>query len=72
MNLKRNELEAGEVVHAQHRVPVAAGRSHMKNNCDVYEESLRALISAALGHFLHGVTSHPRLRALHTWAPRSR
>ena len=25
-----NELEAGEIVHAQHRVPVAAERSHTK------------------------------------------
>ena len=67
-----NELEAGEVLHAQHRVPVAAERSHRKGTCDVDEESLRALISAAFGRFWHGVTSHPGLRALHTWATRSR
>ena len=46
-----NEIEAGEVVHAQHRVPVAAERSHIKGICDVDEESLRALISAAFGQF---------------------
>ena len=67
-----NEFEAGEFLHAQHRVPVAAERSHKKGTCDVDEESLRALISAAFGRFCHGVTSHPGLRALHTWAPRSR
>ena len=66
------ELEAGEVVHAQHRVPVAAERSHMKGTCDVDEESLRAVVSAAFGRFWHGVTSNPGFRALHTWAPRSR
>ena len=67
-----NELEAGNVVHAQHRVPVAAERSHMKGTCDVDEESLRALISTAFGRFWHGVTSHPGFRALRTWAPHSR
>ena len=46
-----SELEAGEVVHAQHRVPVAAERRHMKGACDVDEESLRALVSAAFGRF---------------------
>ena len=54
-----NELEAGEVLHAQHRVLVAAERSHRKGTCDVDEESLRALISAAFGRFWHSVTSHP-------------
>ena len=62
-----DELEAGEVVHAQHRVPVAAERSHMKGTCDVDEDSLRALISAAFGRFGHGGTSHSALRALRTW-----
>ena len=60
-----NDLEAGEVVQAQHRVPVAAETSHIKGTCDVDEESLRELISAAFGRFLHGVTSHAGLRALH-------
>ena len=67
-----NDLEAGEVVHVQDHVSVAAERSHMKGTCDLDEESLRGLISAAFGRFWHGTTSHPRLRALHTWAPRSR
>ena len=67
-----NELKVDEVVHAQHRVLVAAERSRMKATCDVDEESLRALISAAFGRFWHGVTSHPGLRAMHTWALRSR
>ena len=67
-----NKLKAGEVVHAQHRVPVASERSHIKETCDVDEDSLRAFISAAFGRFWYGVTSHPGLRALHTWAPRSR
>ena len=63
MNLKR----AGEVVHAQHRVPVAAERRHMKGTGDVDEQSLRTSISAAFGSIWHGVTSHPGLRALPTW-----
>ena len=67
-----SELQAGRVVHAQHRVPVAAERSHMKGTCDVDEESFRALIGAAFGRFWHGIKSHPGPRALHTWAPRSR
>ena len=67
-----NERKAGEVIHAQHRVPVAAERIHMKGTCNVDEEPLRALISAAFGRFWHGVTSHSGLRTLHTWAPRSR
>ena len=69
---EENERKAGEVIRAQHRVPVAAERSHVKGTCDVDEDPLRALISAAFGRFWHGVTSHPGLRALHTWAPRSR
>ena len=44
-----NVLEAGEVLHAQHRVPVATEKSHVKGTCDVDEELLRALISAAFG-----------------------
>ena len=44
-----NELEAGEDVHAQHRVQVSAERNHMKRTCDIDEESFRALISAAFG-----------------------
>ena len=67
-----NGLKAGEIVHAQHRVLVAAERRHMKGTCDVDDESFRALISAALSPFWHGVTSHPGLRTLHTWASRSR
>ena len=67
-----NNLKAGEVVHAQHRVPVAAERSYMKGTRDVDEESLRAHISAVFGQFWHGVTSHPGLRALHTWGSHSR
>ena len=67
-----NELRAGEVVHSQHRVPVSAERSRVKGACNVDEESLRALISTVFGRFWHGVTSHPGLRALHTWSPRSR
>ena len=63
MNLKR----AGEVVHAQHRVPVAAERRHMKGAGDIDEQSLRTSISAAFGSIWHGVTSHPGLRALPTW-----
>ena len=66
MNLKRVK-----VVHGQHRVPVAAERSRMKRICYIDEESLCALISAAFGLFWHGVTSHPGLRALHAWVPRS-
>ena len=67
-----NELEAGELVHAQHRVPVSAERGCIKWACDTDEESLRALISATFGRFWHGVTSHPGLRALHTWTSRFR
>ena len=67
-----NELKSDEVVNAQHCVPVAAERSHTKGTCDVDEESLRALISATFGRFWHGVTSHPGLRALYPWTPRSR
>ena len=67
-----NELKAGEVVHAQHRVPVSAERSLVKGPCNVDKEPLHALISAAFGRFWYGVTSHPGLRALHTWSPRSR
>ena len=45
MNLKRNELEAGEVVHAQHRVPVAAGRSHIKKTAmSMKNRSARLLV----------------------------
>ena len=66
-----NVLKAGEVVHAQHHVPIATERHHMKGTCDVDEESRCALISAAFGQFWHGVTSHPGLRALHMWDPRS-
>ena len=66
MREEASELKAGEVVHAQHRVPVAAEISHLKGTCDVDGESLRALISADFGRFWHGVTSHPRLRALRT------
>ena len=46
-----NGLKAGEVVHAQHRVLVAAERRHMKGTCDVDDESFRAFISAAFGRF---------------------
>ena len=67
-----NELKAGEVVHAQHRVPVSAERSRVKGTCNINEESLRALIIAAFGRFSYGVTSYPGLRSLHTWSPRSR
>ena len=61
-----DELQAGEVVHPQHRLPVSAERSRVKETCNVDEESLRAPISAAFGRFWHDVTSHPGLRALHT------
>ena len=46
-----NELEESEAVHAQHRVPVTAEKSHMKGTCDIDEESLRALISATFSRF---------------------
>ena len=65
-------IEAEKVIHAKHHVPVVAKINRMKGTCDVDKESLRALISAAFGRFCYGVTSHPGLRALHTWAPRSR
>ena len=67
-----NELKAGEVVHAQRRVPGFAERRRVKGACNVDQESLRALISTAFGPFWHSVASHPGLRALHTWSPRSR
>ena len=46
-----NELKAGEVVHAQHRVPVSAEISRVKGTCNVDEGSLHALISAAFSRF---------------------
>ena len=74
---KENEFKAGEVVHAQHYIPVSTERSRVKGVCNVHEESFRALISAVFGRFLarrnvapwtpstaHMVSTTPDMRAV--------
>ena len=44
-----NELEAGKVVHAQHRVPIAAERSHMKGTLmSMKNRSARSLVRRSI------------------------